>query len=596
MIIFSALLPCFAQNNQYRTVIDKEVGSIFQNPNGFPGSVYGFFDGSAQSLDPAALRGIFTHLDKFDPDEDTYARGFPYAALRAYEAEQVKEGKAPIFVTATYAGKSRPVVFSWSLGTLVNGKPTASPDLWQYAVNTQDPRFIHFYINHYIQPMIATYQVWPNVGPDLWFHADQCAFFYTLFGVLDDNNNFIPGVTWDQPFPQNQAEYETAIETLFSQVKTLAPNINIITNLGSQFNPSHFPQLFANVGGAIQEDLHSWRPNPDSATRAALYTNFFQYLPWMASQGRVGLTRALIPTSDPEGLFNSFVVYSLVKGENFFFAPGDYNGYNLDPSTWASWRAQLGNPTTPMQVSNAYPGGVGSRLFHREFEGGIIYLNWTGSTQTIQLEPNFNNYYDPNGNHITSHRIQIPDATGTYVTWNPTALPAPRISPRYSGTAIGPIPVTIESDTPNATLRYTLNGDYPNASSPVYTGAVEISSSTIVRARAFVANAGSYESTAQYTVSSAPLTVQLQLQSDSGLAGSYYPVLSLSAIPTASVSVTYSVQNGTPAKGVYTFPAGMTYGILPLTTSSSGTMTVTLTSAVGTTLGRNHTLQYAVTQ
>ena len=47
--------------------------------------------------------------------------------------------------------------------------------------------------------------------------------------------------------------------------------------------------------------------------------------------------------------------------------------------------------------------------------------------------------------------------------------------------------------------------------------------------------------------------------------------------------------------GTYTFIPGITYGILPLTTSSSGTMTVTLTSVTGAARGANQTMQYTVT-
>jgi hypothetical protein len=69
-------------------------------------------------------------------------------------------------------------------------------------------------------------------------------------------------------------------------------------------------------------------------------------------------------------------------------------------------------------------------------------------------------------------------------------------------------------------------------------------------------------------------------------------VLSLSAIPLGPVTVTYSVQNGTPATGAYTFLPGMTYAILPLTTSSSGTMTVNITGAIGAAVGSPSTFQY----
>jgi hypothetical protein len=101
------------------------VGSIFQQPpSNVSRSVFGAFDGSAEALDPAAIRLLYSHFDKFAPSGYPNPTGFPYTALRNYEAQQVAAGNHPIFVTATYAGKSRPVLCSCSLA-LQNGVPTA---------------------------------------------------------------------------------------------------------------------------------------------------------------------------------------------------------------------------------------------------------------------------------------------------------------------------------------------------------------------------------------------------------------------------------------------------------------------------------------
>ena len=73
--------------------------------------------------------------------------------------------------------------------------------------------------------------------------------------------------------------------------------------------------------------------------------------------------------------------------------------------------------------------------------------------------------------------------------------------------------------------------------------------------------------------------------------------MTLNAIPHfGPVVVSYSVANGgSPATGTYTFIPGISYGILPVTTNSSGSTTVTLTSVAGAALGANRTLQYTVT-
>jgi hypothetical protein len=397
-------------------------------------------------------------------------------------------------------------------------------------------------------------------------------------------------VPWDSPFPQNQAAFETGIETFFSQVKTLAPNLSLIANIGSLSNSSLFPQVYANVEGGMTENLLAWYPHPGAFTRNLWYQGNFSYFPWLASQGRVGNLRAMVPSGDPNALSTAFVVYSLLKGSNFFFAVGDTQGNNLNPTQWAGMKALLGSPLSALQASQPMPAGNGYRLFWRNYEGGIVYLNWTGATQTLQLDHQ-HIYYDPNGNQVS--QIQISDASAIYVTTTLNTVPAPRISPRYAFPAIGPISVIMEDDTRDATIHYTLDGTTPNASSPIYTGPLEVSSSTLVQARAYYGADPSWPSAASYTVSSSTLPdVQFTLDSDSGLQGSYYPVLSLSAIPLVPVTVTYSVQNGTPAVGSYTFLPGMTYGILPITTSSSATMTVSVTGATGAVVGSPNTFQY----
>jgi alpha-tubulin suppressor-like RCC1 family protein len=73
-------------------------------------------------------------------------------------------------------------------------------------------------------------------------------------------------------------------------------------------------------------------------------------------------------------------------------------------------------------------------------------------------------------------------ATATY-SFQPTM---PTISPG-TGTYTSPRTVTIATPTPGATLRYTTNGTEPTVSSPVYGGAIPMSTQTTLRAKAFKA-------------------------------------------------------------------------------------------------------------
>ena len=145
-ICLALILPISSAQAQIRTVTDTEAAWWFEIPS-VPWNDLGAYFGSPQStLAADAVRVTIGHFDKFYPAEDGLPEGFPYSKLRAYEAQQVAAGQPPIFITATYAGKSRPVYWGWSL-VVVNGKPTMAANQWQYAVNVGDSRFIHFWIN-----------------------------------------------------------------------------------------------------------------------------------------------------------------------------------------------------------------------------------------------------------------------------------------------------------------------------------------------------------------------------------------------------------------------------------------------------------------
>jgi Fn3 associated len=588
------LFPFISSKAQYRTVIDKEVGAVFQTPGGFSYEDYGAFIGSAPtgSLDPNALAILYARFDKFSTSDNTMVRGFPYSALRTYESQQVAAGKAPIFITATYAGKVRPVYFSWSLG-LVNNVPTAPSSAWQYAVNVQDPRYVNFWINNYLRPIVwkVSYSV-----PNVWFELDECAFNYGLYGVLDDTNHFVTGVTWDSPFPQTGAAYLNSVESFFSQLKTLAPDIKTMPNVGTMSDPTQFQPIFANIPGALEENIYSWHTSPTLYTRNAWYSQTYSQFSWVGTQGKVGILRAVLPTGDSNALLTSFVVYSLLKGPNFFFAPGSATAVNPNPSEWMGWKSALGSPTANPMSTQESSAGVGYRMYMRQFKNGAVYLNLTGSTQVVTLDSRYK-HWDPNGNVVT--QISIPDTIGTFVVTEPNVLEAPGVSPRFSSMGSDPIMVTITNNAPGATIRYTTTGTAPTTSSPIYTGPFEISGNAIVQAGAYQTGSNpSWPSAASYTVTSAEPTVQFTSGSHSGPAGSFFPVLSLSSMPRETVTVNYTVRTptGTTTTGTATFLPGNTYRYFPITVGgATGTVTtVAISTATGAVVGSTHTLSYTV--
>ena len=586
LVLVAALLPLVSAHGQNRTVVSKDAGSMFQKPNGFSYSEYGIFEGAYPpgSLDPNALQVLYAKMNQFSPSDATAVRGFPYSQLKTYEAQQVAAGQAPIFVTATYEGKSRPVVFSWSLN-LVNGVATAPSQNWQYAVNVSDPRYVHFWVNNYARAILgkAAYNT-----PNLWFQLDECAFDYDIFGVLDDNNKFVAGVTWDAPFAQSAPEYLTSVASFFNQLHQLAPDIRVMPNIGTTTDPTQFPTIFENVPGAMHENLYSWHANSIGYIRNLWYTQDFPLYTWLASQNRVVLMRALLPPGDSNALTSSFVVYSLLKGPNFFFAPGgSTNALNVDPSEWQGPEAMLGQPTAAM-TSTQQPGmGAGYRLFSRTFQGGTVYLNWTGSTQTIKLS-SASKYWNPQGQPVTE--IVLPDATGTYVTTSAEMADQPAITPRMSQEGSGPQTLTLATTTASAVTRYTLDGSQPTESSAIYSGPLQLDKNAVFQARAFKTGASpSWTSTASYMVSMNLPGLEFATASDSGASGTYYPILYLTSIPEDTVSVTYRVQqpNGSSTTGTVTFLPSQAYRYFPVSVSGSQgqTASVTVLSTQGASIG-----------
>src|SRR5258708_32712745 len=105
----------------------------------------GFF-GSMAGEEIKARHGNMQHFALADPGDS-----FPFNELKAFEAAEVAAGRPPIFVTATYAGKKRPVYFAGHLQLDGNNRPTAPSSQWSQAVNLRDDRFIkidsHIYLH-----------------------------------------------------------------------------------------------------------------------------------------------------------------------------------------------------------------------------------------------------------------------------------------------------------------------------------------------------------------------------------------------------------------------------------------------------------------
>jgi hypothetical protein len=379
---------------------------MFAKPNGFPYSDFGAYMGATKYstiLSHAAIKGKYSHFHHFGiPDA---AIGFPYTALRTYEAQQIAAGKPRIFITATYQGKRRPVIDRGSLQLDGYNRPTVSSQYWIYPVNVRDSRFINFWITKYARPVVL--QPMAYLG-NAWVYVDGATLTYDTYGVLDDNNRFVAGVRWDYPFPQNGTDYQNSVATFFNTVKATAPDVKFVVDTGALPNPGAFSTTYASVPGFLTENVYGWHSSPSSYTLNHWYTTIFQWYAWIASQGRVSIIGAFLPSNyDSGALVTSFSIYELLKGVNSFFAPRVGGTAIPITSGWMGWCTKLGTPVSAFQST----GTGGYRFFSRHFYNGYVYVNWTGTTRTVTLPSG--TWYDRYGNRVT--RLTIPTWTGTFV-------------------------------------------------------------------------------------------------------------------------------------------------------------------------------------
>lgn len=400
--------------------VASEIGLLFMNPNGFAESDASavVFPAKSPSTGASATAQKIMHgrFDIFMPADDSTWAWFPYSSFNSYAAAQASAGH-PLWVTATYGGTHRPVYFAPSLALDGSNRPTTPSSNWRRLVKTDDPNFVSWWVNNYVRPIV--YQNTSGQS-NLWTGLDECYFLWGSFGVIDDSGVFQTVSNYDSPFPQNEAQLLTMLGGFFTQLKSIAPDVKVMPNLASGLsdlmltNASNFAALYKDAPAVMVENIYTPSAT-DSFSRGTFFSNITNIYNFGAS-GKAGLMRANIASAtDATGSRTALIVYLLMRGtNNWFYAPN----LGLNPST----NITAENPTSykPMWDALGEPGGAltstqiggstGDRLYSRTTSNGVIYLNWTGSTQTVTLPTG--SWVDRNGNPVTT--LSIPDVTGDY--------------------------------------------------------------------------------------------------------------------------------------------------------------------------------------
>lgn len=410
-VLYFSVLP--AAQAQAPT-LKYERGIIFANPVNGEWNKLGVYVGRPGAsqfslLSPDAIKVAHGRLEKFMPADQNNNAYFPYNELAAYETAEVAAGRPPIFVTATYKGKARPVYFLPVQGT--GTLPRDPLDRVPQAVNVRDERFIHFWIDRYARPILRASPA------NTWIGLDDCRFMVSMYGVLDDAGKYVPGVPWDRPFPQNDDEFLDGLKYFFKRLRELAPDIKVMCNIASLNDWRRFPEVYEDVPGIMNENLLIVQENPRDFTRLKAYRQM-QWYQWFGAQKRVMVLRSLMPVFNADHVQAALMLYLLVRNsESYFVLQIRDTATNvteeIPPPAYIGAKVALGDPIEPMQHRKE-PGAPneGFRLYWRKCVRGIVYVNYTGKRQTVSL-PSDKVYYDRDGNPVT--QLLLEDLATDYV-------------------------------------------------------------------------------------------------------------------------------------------------------------------------------------
>ena len=189
--------------------------------------------------------------------------------------------------------------------------------------------------------------------------------------------------------------------------------------------------------------------------------------------------------------------------------------YNASPDTYFNLAGyhlsnNIDNPTKWQIESGVIPPNSRVLVFcsNRDIASGtVLHANFDLS----QLKPDEVVLADPDGNILESHEMYVTQTNHSYGRttdgasgWSVFTAPTPgnanaggstgyAAKPEFglpAGKYPGPVSVTLSTTGTGEQIRYTTNGSTPTAASPLYTGPISVTQSTVIRARSFSTQPG----------------------------------------------------------------------------------------------------------
>lgn len=403
-----------------RTVAGSERGLIFGVPHdgdwGAIGAYVGIYSYTNYyaAMRPEALKvshGEF-HVVNREGDQGLWPY-LSYERLTQLDAQERAAGRAPILITAAYNGTRLPVYWNWSVGFVADGQVAQNtPGYWKQAINVGSQAYIDYWVDEYVKARLynSSYANW-------WIGLDECSFRYSLYGVVDPDNRYHTVAHWDDPFPKDETEYLASVKTFLAGVRARMPELKLICNDGGQETQGQYEEIYRLLDGAMEENMGDYLDHPEASSREDLSTKLYN-LTWLAQHNKPVIACFILHANGeiPAQTRTAYATYLLTRGANSFFCPlDDRNAAEMSdvpPAVYAPMQAALGLPIGALQRQQ-----VGDRpgytLYSRPTERGIVYLNYTGQPQAVEL-PTGAIYHDREGRVIES--LTIPDLTGDYVT------------------------------------------------------------------------------------------------------------------------------------------------------------------------------------